>query len=374
MKLNELIVLSANKGLELQNENGSFPKGNNGPWHDKDTYVRTTAHWAILENYAFKLTGNEEFETCALKACDYLLIEECRPQGYSFFCRENKRKDKCNGLIGQAWALEALIEIGGVDPNRRKYLDYAVEAIGCFTYDYRKHMWKTTEVNGKKGLKCRTLNQQIWFSVMVLIAGELTNNRDLIEVALDYFDNMSIHIKTAESGLIGHFNKQNKMIEILYNSRKVLYERIFKRRHFDNFEMTLSIGYLSFILYGLSILYARSSSYEFWQTDKMKGLIQNAYNYVEKNKPYFCGDDGNNYVWGYNPVGIEIAYTIQSFGTYLGSNIYEDSIQYWLVLQMQNYYDLEEGMMSKNTIDEIILAARFYEAARLKNIDIDFSN
>ena len=44
----DLIFLSAQKGLEILNENGQMPSGHNGPYFDEETPVRNNAHWAVI--------------------------------------------------------------------------------------------------------------------------------------------------------------------------------------------------------------------------------------------------------------------------------------------------------------------------------------
>ena len=113
LELYDLIIRSAKIGLTLQNNDGSFPKGHDGPWYYTDTFLRTTAHWALLISKAYELTGEKNFEEATIKACDYLICNKARPYNLTFHCRaESSDKDQCNGLIGQAWVLEALIVIG----------------------------------------------------------------------------------------------------------------------------------------------------------------------------------------------------------------------------------------------------------------------
>lgn len=364
-RLYDLLTDSAAQGLKLQAKDGSFPKGTNGPWLDNDTYVRTTAHWAILQYKVYEITQEKRFKVSAVKALDYLLKDICRPYGYTFYCREGDKKDKCNGLIGQAWALESLLTIGNKigDP---KYTECARTVIDCCQYDHKKHLWKMTEIDGSIVGYRQALNQHIWFSTMVLIAGIYLNNQEFINNATDFFENVLIHIEFIEDGLINHINRNYKN-NLLSNAKKVASVFSLKATNIKK----RSIGYLSFILYGFSILYSYTNNHSFWKKEQIKNMIRSSFFFIHNKRPYFCGDDGSNYLWGYNPVGIEMAYTIQTFNEYIKLNANEDDIKYWLGLQINHYYNFKNHTLSENTIDANLLSARLYEATYLKNYMMD---
>lgn len=356
-----MITESAQEGLALQNENGSFPKGMNGPWKDEDTYVRTTAHWTLLQYKAFEITKDRKHETSAKKACDYLLEKGNRPYGYSFYCREGRKKDRCNGLIGQAWALEALLQMS-IKTGEEKYLDCVRELLICSSYDKKNHIWNNVEIDGKL-FSCGTLNQQIWFNVMVLIGSKVLKDKNLEDKAVDFFKHIFNIIEFLDDGLIKHEIGINNM------SVKRLIKNILKLSVNTDMEKIKirSFGYISFILFGFAIAYNNCGQYTFWENNELKSLIRNAYFYVKNRKPYGCGSDGSDYIWGYNPVGIEMAYTIQALNDYLQLNESEEEIKYWLNLQIKNHYDFNTKYLSKNTVDPAILSARLYEAAYLDN-------
>ena len=110
MKLSDFIILSAEKALKLQDNNGSFPPGHNGPYHDPETPVRNSGHWLITFAKCFSLTGKSVFRERVVGAGKYLMSKTARPYGHSFHHRNKNNKDRCNGLIGQAWTIEAIAQ------------------------------------------------------------------------------------------------------------------------------------------------------------------------------------------------------------------------------------------------------------------------
>ena len=340
MFLYDLLIKSAEIGLTLQEEDGKFPKGHNGPWNDEDTYVRTTAHWALLLYKVYSITKDTRYLNASIRACDYIVAKENRPNGYTFRCRTESKKNQCNGLIGQAWAVEPLIFIGHTINNDR-YINTALEVIEIHPYDFEKHGWVTVEIDGKKLGVHRTINQQIWFSCMALILGTFLENVNLLDRGIDFFSNIYQNIKFLEEGLIKH-DDSNKDV---------------KNR---------SLGYLTFILYGFALAYKYTKANQFWENQDLKNIIASAFKYIELNYPYGYLEEG--FRWGYNPVGLEMAFATQTFCGYLDIANPQQLIKKYLHMQIKGYFDFEKGLMCKNTCDENILAARLYEAVRLNNI------
>jgi hypothetical protein len=82
--------------------------GHNGPYNDPETPMRNYGHWLITFSKCFELTGEQIYLNKIKEFAEYLISDNARPFGYSFHHRSKESKDKCNGLIGQAWVFEAL--------------------------------------------------------------------------------------------------------------------------------------------------------------------------------------------------------------------------------------------------------------------------
>lgn len=361
----DILVQSAVKGVELQRPDGSFPKGHNGPWHDEDTYVRTTAHWAITLFKAYEITKDQYLLDSAIRACDYLLTQEARPYQKTFYCRTKLTKSNmCNGPIGQAWAVEPLLILGKALDNKN-YLSVAEEVLSLHPYCYERHGWLNTEIDGQVLGLNSAFNQQVWFSTMVLLAGQ--RNQELLTKARDLFKNIPNIIDFLEVGLIKHTyrKKSNQNIKQLAKDVTGFY---FYPGHIVRIKK-LSLGYLSFVLYGLAIGYSNFPEVSIWGPS-FKSIVKDAIDYAISQYPLdYLG--GNEFQWGYNPTGIEMAYTLQVFGDYLNLRNVEDNILKWLTKQFNGYYDLSTNLMRRNSGDENILMARIYEATRLKNYRVN---
>jgi hypothetical protein len=362
-KLYELIVASANEGIHLQSSEGEMPKGHNGPWRDSDTFVRTTAHWALLFYKAYEITGLEKYNLAAQKACNYLLSKSCRPFDYTFYCRKNKTR--CNGLIGQAWAIEPLIYIGK-RMRKNDYLDLANMTLDLIDYDFQKHLWVTTEIDGRKLGYQNTLNQQIWLSAMAYLLGELPQYSHQEVKTKDFLLHISSYMQfISTKGLISH------QITDVHPETMHLKDKL-KRLFSHDREKTitkLSYGYLSFLFFGLALIYSGYGESESWD-NSLTNIIKEGYCLMDARKPFGCCESESSYRWSYNPVGIEMAYFIQVFSGLLEIPEKMSSIEYWLNMQFQNYYDISKHMMKRNTVDPDILSSRLYEAVYLDNYSI----
>jgi hypothetical protein len=103
------LLKSVVDGNLMQQKDGSFPSGHNGPHGDEETPVRNTSHALYILCWLVD-SGFDEYKDKANLAVDYLLSKQARPMGSSFWCRSNPEKDFNNGLVGQAWVFEALLK------------------------------------------------------------------------------------------------------------------------------------------------------------------------------------------------------------------------------------------------------------------------
>lgn len=352
--LYDFILKSAQVQLKAQKEDGSMPAGTNGPWVDIDTPVRNTAHWALLFYKAFEISGEISFLNATLSACDYLLSKKARPYNASFLCRLNEDKNKCNGLIGQVWAIEPLLFIGR-ELNRKDFLISSEQVLIKHKYDKKMHLWHSLEVNGKIGKIHKTFNQQLWFAVINLFVGRTTNNNTLLFRARDFLKYINRNILFLEDGLIRHEIIQGKDYCNTFRIQK------------------LSLGYLTFNLFAFSLCYSQAPEEDFWGDERFKKIILQIISYILTDtflkKTYL-----NEFAWSYNPCGFEVAFALHTFKELLNLKGPKVSIEPWVERQIEGHWDYTSELMIKNSTDSITLAARLYEATRLPNIQLKINN
>ncbi len=368
--LYELILKSAKAGLPLQNSQGAMPAGKNGPWNDPETPVRNTAHWASTFYKAFEISEDERFRQAAVLCCDFLIREENRPDGFTFYCRKTGRaKNSSNGLIGQVWAVEPLLAMGPSFANK-PYWEIADRVLSLHHYDESIHGWKTVETDGTVLSVHQTLNQQIWFAVMAFWAGE--ENPELRRSALDFLATLAGKFDFLEPGLLSYKISQQKIAggnSVMELERGFQFLSSFKNPIKKNRDLReQSIGYQSFVLHGLALFEDRFPG-RLVEILHDLASIKSCINYVLERGPSSYGID-NKYAWSYNPVGIEIAYFLQMFGNSLHLDAQSLRPEPWVEAQVQKHFDRNSGLMKSETNDEQVLAARIYEAINLYDYEL----
>lgn len=146
--LYQIILQSAKRACKLQLETGAMPAGHNGLYKDKETPVRNTSHWLITFIKAYGIEADPVLENAAKKALAYLMSQDARPQKYTFWHRDVSGKDKCNGLMGQAWTIEALVE-AALFFNNEDPLRLAEEVFLLHTFDEKASLWHRLDTDGK---------------------------------------------------------------------------------------------------------------------------------------------------------------------------------------------------------------------------------
>jgi len=357
--INDLIINSANAALKIQKKNGSFPSGHNGPWNNEDTPVRVTSHWAILLLKAYNLTNEDIFIKSAKNAYTYLTSEEARPYKNSFYCIKSENKImQSNGLIGQAWALESLIEAYKYF-NDSNYLNLAEDLILKHSFDEDLCLWHVLGLKGEILKIHKTFNQQLWFSVMAFKIARICNNDKILNSLDKFFKRLPSIIK---------FNKFIRMHikeDIFYNKRGKFdqYATKVKNLAAKSYFAKMSRGYLSFSLLALSDLFNIDRNLFLWKDNKLKKMVLQSLEYLN-NKIFY--DDRNKFSFQYNPIGFEVACLKERFSDYFGA--YEGkTIEEWILKQLNNHYDFKKMMMVKITDDQNTLSSRIYELTKLEN-------
>lgn len=358
-KLYNLIVQSAEHALKLQAKNGAMPAGHNGLYHDLETPVRNTSHWLITFLKAYEITKDEKFLAAAQQAQDYVCSRDARPMKATFWHRFKPEKDFCNGLMGQAWTIEALA-ISGNYFEKEKVNTLAAEVFLLHPFNEKTGLWRRVNVDGSYIPFDLAFNHQLWFAA----AGALIMNYDpaikkqvfrfmelLPETLNIYLSGLVFHaLKSTRTEVLGRVAKikvtLNEQLQLLKYKRPDLHHK--------------AIGYHGFNLYAFAMLKQQIPDHHFWQTPKFRKVLD----YI--NDPTFKQElEGNKYGYPYNPAGIEVAYALEVFFPEKSAEA-----ESWLALQLQQHFDFEKNMMDLHTDDAVTLAARFYEATRLSNLNV----
>ncbi len=351
--LTDQILFETDTALLTQNNNGSFPGGHNGPYFDIETPVRNTAHWVFTLCKMYQKTGEKKYFKPIEQGVKYLLSDEARPMNASFYCRTNPQKDLTNGVIGQAWVMEALLEVTNT-LDREDCYKLAEEIFLMHPWLPGLKVWRVVNVDGSYNVYDPTFNHQLWFAA---VGSLLKNTENAQELSLSFLENSLDILKLYDDGVIYHLTPFQKFkLSVGQVVNKINYLNKVKPYFFKESELyKKSVGYHAFNLYAFGILKQSFPDHKVWTSKKFKKIMDAC------NKSKFQALQNNNkYSYPYNPTGIELAFAFEQFGNN------DDRGQFWIDSQLKTTSE-SDSIMTKSSEDITTAKARIYEACRLNN-------
>lgn len=357
MDLYKLIRESASVAINLQREDGSMPPGQYGPHNHISTPVRNTCHWLITFSKMYNIYKDSKFLNAAQKIIGYL-VKNRKQFPYNFQCRLMEDKDKCNGLIGPAWIMEALL-ITSNELKINNLQDLAAEIFQTHPFNEKSGLWYIREIDGTVLKIDPTFNHQLCFAAV----GSMFDNDKypVIKKQVNIFlKKLKYLFFTYSNGLIKHLIRPR--ILSLKDFRRVLGNikmQLLKKEYMHE----LTIGYHCFNLVAFGMFKKKYPELSFWRN---KNFLK-AITLLEKESFKKILIE-NKFALGYNVAGFEIAYVYNVF--FPNS---EDLQKSWINEQIKRHYDLSKKMLNRKSTDPDTLFARLYEATRLPNFEIEFS-
>lgn len=327
--------------------------GHNGPYHDPETSVRNVAHWLYVLSYFARNTNDIVLLESANNLCDYLLSSSARPMNASFYCRYNPEKDFCNGLMGQAWAIEGLLAASEF-LGRKDALEAAQNVFFMHPWLENEAIWRRVSVDGSYLSPDFTFNHQLWFAAIA----SLLRDSEAIRRSKKFLDEVGQHVQVYNNGIIFHQSrlgelKINKNIGLKKLVKTVISES--KLRSAFRILYSKSIGYHGFNLYAFALLRTHFPDHHFWLSPKFQRMLA-----VTKSTQFFIDLNSSIYGWPYNPPGIELAYVGEVF------SMGHDYCQKWINRQFAKTYNSETGeLLTRDVPDPATSSARIYESLRL---------
>lgn len=305
--MNKLSVIDIfSRAYDKLGSSYNIKAGFNGPYNDSETLCRNLCHWLIIISTLYKFKKEKHYKDDAYNIINTLNSKKLRPMNASFHFRLNPEKDFSNGLMGQAWVIEALI-FAYKTFNDNTLLNLAIELYNMHSFDHERGLWRVLNVDGSYSSFDKTFNHQLWFAASASLIGNETVNRDVNK----FIDNVLDKVNLYNDGIIFHksslfsFKKEvkygflglsNYIIDTLFNlkSKKSLYSK--------------SVGYHSFNLYAFTMLSDSFPELDFFNSKKFDSISK-----VLDNHGYYKALNKSNYSYKYNPPGFECAVFISYF-------------------------------------------------------------
>ncbi|MCS5488965.1 hypothetical protein [Algoriphagus limi] len=356
MNTEELLVTSSWSALSKQNPDGSFQPGHNGPYKDPETPVRNTSHWLISFLKSHELSGEKKFKEAAEKCLGYLMSEEARPMNATFWHRKNPKKDFSNGLMGQAWTIEAL-EYAFRFFGDERIFSLAKDVFRLHPYKSRERAWEIVNVDGSiKGFD-KTFNHQLWFAASGTLLAK-HGDAEISDQTNDFLGALDDLMKVYPDGVIMHhprgYQKVGKKARLLASYKEFRIPKIQKQYNYLK-----SVGYHGFNLYALGLIHNVHPELPFFNSSLFKSMVK-----VIGTDSFKSNLSKSPYSYNYNPPGFELGFALQKFGEY-------SNAEYFLVEDYKRSYSIEKKQWGlKNQVDPETASARVYELYQLKRIEL----
>lgn len=378
MKVSELIISTVQSLLPTQGADGAFPAGHNGPYYDDELPLRNTAHSLMLLLKAHELSGETVYRDAALKALGYITDPERRPMNATFWIRRNPHKDFSNGLIGQAWVIEALAYAAQRLDDER-LLALAEEVFLLHPFDETLGRWQVVNVDGSYDPVDMTFNHQLWFAA----AGGFLRENSEVSAQVDCFmDRLNVNLFTYENGLVMHAlgGGQPHRVPMKRRLKQWVKSQLLERGRpaWQDPVINKAIGYHAFNTYAFGLLRETFETHDFWRSETCGKILDFPLSDLYRDGlEYFAADPVHNtakilpfnrFGYPYNPPGLEIAYTVQRFQAHYGAQA-GHLVSDWLARQVEKTFDKAAGLMNWQTDDPATLSVRMYEAVRLDDYD-----
>lgn len=346
----DIYIKAGYLALKKQKTDGSLPCGKNGPHNHNMTTARNTGHFSILFLFLYQQTSNPIWKIAAQKAISHLMT--LRPLEGSFWHRKHPFKPSYNGLIGQAWSLEALI-VGYNILKDEKYLECAKNLIDSYKFDHKEFLWYEVDLDGSLRPINMTLNQQIWFTAMV--AKICNDNLCIKNNVCEFLSHIEQHMKCRSNGLVyTRIYLKNRS----YSQK--LAKKILNIIHYEN-RNEIDTGYHVFTLTGLAILYETIPEHHYFQSKQFRKIL--TFSFSDK---YLKAFKKSKFGYEYNVIGFELPYVWTIFRQFLNENALAKSIEVYNE-QLKHYSSETNGLLACNSFDTETLAARIYEVYRINN-------
>ena len=363
--IEQLLRECADARLEEFRALGHAAAGHNGPYRVQDTPVRNTGHWLIVYSYLWKTTGDERFREISRRFARYLLDEQAKSASGSIRCTDDPgAMDSTNGVIGQAWTIEALLYAYDVFRDEA-YLNCALSVFRAQRFDPLTGFWKRVEPDGKERGYDYTLNHQVWFCYAGLLILKYRADAEidrqtacfLRRVRREYF---GIH----PDGLIRHYGRMSRprrQFAKLYLKQYVKYAGlrmgVFRPEKVDL--ITQEEGYQLFELFGYALISRLRPNEPLFRSKAFRRALALGTDMEHMNAILGVDtpDTMNPYAYGYNSPAFEEPLAELLFTGGMDG----EKLERLLILQKALTWDGESHSFSRSTADPETLTARLYE-------------
>ena len=358
----DIIKELGDRNLELiGNKNHALP-GNNGPYNDKDIPVRNTAHWLITYIYLYKKYKDKKYLNIVNKFSEYLMQDELYGCDGIIKIRNNRDTDYTNGLIGEAWVIEALIAAAFFF-NDDKYYEKALKIFEAEPFDEKIKLWKIKDLDGTCNTIDYVYNHQLWFAAAGSKIIDYKYNSTIDKHIRAFLNNYKNNLGIQPSGMLFHqvnyqYTYKAKLSLIV---KCILCDLGIGKRW--KAQKELEEGYETFDFYGFALLYNKYKECKIFQSSRFKRALNYCLNKDRVKKLYIENNYINKYAYPYNSPAFEYQFISMTFRGYIDENLNNELLNNQIKITYSS-----NGILQNNNNDALTLTARIYELTRYYDI------
>lgn len=373
-RITSFIQMAADEAYDEFYKQGHAIQGNNGPYKYTDTPVRNTAHWLIVYSYLWKTTKNEKYYNISIRFANFLVEKERLTKSGAIECMTGDDFDHLNGLIGQAWVVEALVYAAETLSNNM-YYEVALSIYNSQCFDENAGLWKRVEIDGTVLGYDYTVNHQVWYAIAGCMLNAYKRNSE-IEQQINLFLQAinDSHFRVYRDGLIRHYldvNRPNGSLSFHAKLKRFIKDTMFPLRRKDPHRFDSRAqekGYHVFELYGYAILASYCPNATVFDSVKFKRALAYGLNIKKLNKELNINAlmrkskyaQMNKYAYGYNSPAFELPYVNLIFRNERN----EEMLEFLFDIQCRLTCSGLSKKFDKNNFDAETLTARLYEYVR----------
>ncbi len=331
-----------------------FPGGHNGPYLHPETPIRNTSHFVVLLSNLLKADLESNKATHFKKYLNQLIRYLVDSNPYfkkGQFIQRGLANDTCNGVIGEAWVIEALsIENGYLDVDNQVGRATILEAMSARAgFDSSYHFAYRFDCQKGKLTPDFTFNHQLWLAACIEDS-QLHSKADFVNSFLSGALNGAFQVR--DTGLINHLYHGNTLKN---NINKLAYKRAeLTRSKKVNYKER---GYHLFNLFAFSKIYKKQPSNVFFSSDNFCKSLK----YVSLDVLEELSNENNIYGSHYNVSAFEIPFIYQTFSELDLIDLSQAEFEIYMHRELDKYWNAEQNCFCNNKVDLMTFMARVYE-------------
>lgn len=326
--------------IYLDDNTAFAPGGQNGPHFALETPVRNTCHWLAAFAIGYRIRPSSRYLQAGTALYRWL-VNDCVFHKSGYYVVRQAGRDWCNGVIGNAWLIEALVRAGSylqIEQARQ-----TAEALYITNrFDAAVGAWHRYDPLNKKYSIDFTLDHQSWFACA---ASDLGKHSE-VEQFLSACQRGAFRVR--QSGRIAH-------LYYAWNIRGILFRMFFfyREHRIADFIAELEEGYQHYTLLPFARLFQRHSAHPFFKSEEFERAVR----YV--GPAWLKAVATSRYGYQYNAPGFELPVIIGAFEAKAGLTWAD--MQIVLEQQMNLVGNKNQNLCAKNNPDPLTLSARIYE-------------